>query len=229
MNVGYYSNHSTSQKTRDRQKQERLGEERLNNQGCLMKIIEYNMANDIVVEFQDEFKSKVQTRYSMFQKGEIRNPYHANAFGGMTGNKYPVKVNGKTIKEYSTWHNMLDKCANNDEYTICKEWLFYENFYEWLHEQENFDKWYVGARWNLCNSIVNGNKEYSPELCYLIPYNLKLLLEKLNMIADDIPEYLIEKHKKFTVFKIKQVVKEEFLKKNITNKCYNAIENRLNT
>lgn len=227
--MGYYSNHSTSKETKEKQKQERLGEVRLNNQGCLMKIIEYNMANDIVVEFQDEFKSKIQTRYSMFQKGEIRNPYHSNVFGGMTGNKYPVKVNGKTIKEYSTWHNMLDKCVNNEEYTVCKEWLFYENFYEWLHEQENFDKWYAGVRWNLCNSIVDGNKEYSPEMCYLIPYNLKQLLMRLDINKEDLPEYLIEKHKKFTEFKVKQVAKEELLKGNITSKCYKEIENKLNT
>ena len=227
--MGRYSNHSTSQETRERQKRERLGEERLNNQGCLMKIVEYNMANDIVVEFQDEFKSKVQTRYSMFRQGEIRNPYQLNVSGGMTGNKYPVKVNGKTIKEYSTWHNMLDKCANNEEYIICKEWLFYENFYEWLHKQENFDKWYVGMRWNLCNSIVEGNKVYSPDMCYLIPYNLKQLLIRLDIGKEDLPEYLIEKHKKFTEFKVKQVAKEELLKGNITSECYNAIENKLNT
>lgn len=227
--MGYYSNHNTSKETKERQKRERLGEEQLNNQGCLMKIIEYNMANDIVVEFQDEFKSKIKTKYSMFQSGEIRNPYRPNVVGGMTGNKYPVKVNGKTIKEYSTWYNMLDRCANNEEYTICKEWLFYENFYEWLHKQENFDKWYAGARWNLCNSIVDRNKDYSPEMCYLIPYNLKQLLMRLDINKEDLPEYLIEKHKKFTEFKVKQVAKEELLKGNITSKCYEAIQNKLNT
>lgn len=227
--MGYYSNHSTSKEIRERQKRERLGEERLNNQGCLMKIVEYNMANDIVVEFQDEFKSKIKTKYSMFKNGEIRNPYRSNVVGGMTGNKYPVKVNGKTIKEYFTWYHILDKCANNEEYTICKEWLFYENFYEWLHEQENFDKWYVGVKWNLCNSIVDGNKEYSPEMCYLIPYNLKQLLMRLDINKEDLPEYLIEKHKKFTEFKVKQVVEEELLKGNITSKCYKAIQNKLNT
>lgn len=225
--MGRYSNHSTSQETRERQKRERLGEERLSNQGCLMKIIEYNMANDIVVEFQDEFKAKIKTRYNMFQNGEIRNPYRPNVVGGMTGNKYPVKLNGKTIKEYYTWYNVLEQCANNEEYTICKEWLFYENFYEWLHEQDNFGKWYVGVKWNVCNSIVDGNKEYSPEMCYLIPYNLKQLLDKINIVANDLPEYLIQKHKKFTVFKVKQVAKEELSKGNITNKCYEAIIERL--
>lgn len=225
--MGYHSNHSTSKERREKQKQERLGEERLNNQGCLMKIIKYDKTHNILVEFQDKYKCRVVTRYSEFAKGGVRNPYHPNVFGGMIGNKHPAKINGKTTKEYSTWHNMLEKCANDDEYRICKEWLFYENFYEWLHEQENFDKWYVGARWNLCNTIVDGNKVYSPEMCYLIPYNLKRLLEKLNIVADDLPEYLIQKHEKFTVFKIKQVAKEELSKENITIKCYEAIIQRL--
>ena len=96
-----------------------------------------------------------------------------------------------------------------------------------MHKQENFDKWYIGVRWNLCNSIVDGNKEYSPEMCYLIPYHLKQLLEKLNIVADDLPEYLIQKHEKFTGFKIKQVAKEELSKGNITIKCYEAIIRRL--
>ena len=31
-----------------------IGEEKYNYQGCLMKIIEYNNANNLIVEFQDE-------------------------------------------------------------------------------------------------------------------------------------------------------------------------------
>lgn len=225
--MGYNSNHSTSKEIRERQKQERLGEQLSNNQGCLMKIVEYNDSHNIVVEFQDKHKYRTNTRYKDFIIGGVRNPYHPNVYGGILGVKYSAKVNGKTTKEYSTWHNMLQKCTNDRENIICDEWILYENFYEWLHKQENFDKWFNGVRWNLSNSIVSGNKVYSPEMCYLIPYNLKQLLEKLNIVADDLPEYLIQKHKKFTVFKIKQVAKEEFSKGNITNECYKTIVKRL--
>lgn len=44
----------------------RLGEEKLNNQGCLMKIVEYSKCDDIVVEFQDKYKCRIRTRYSHF-------------------------------------------------------------------------------------------------------------------------------------------------------------------
>jgi hypothetical protein len=53
----------------------RLGEERYNNQGCLMRIIEYNRNNDIIVEFQDEHRAKVHAQYAKFIQGSIRNPY----------------------------------------------------------------------------------------------------------------------------------------------------------
>ncbi len=44
-------------------KKKRIGLEKYNNQNCLMKIIEYNNAIDIVVEFQDKYKAKVHARY----------------------------------------------------------------------------------------------------------------------------------------------------------------------
>lgn len=47
-------------------KNERLGEERYNNSGYLMKIVEYNNANDIVVEFQDDNRFKAKTTYDCF-------------------------------------------------------------------------------------------------------------------------------------------------------------------
>lgn len=50
----------------------RLGEERFNNQGCLMRIVEYNKANDIIVEFQDKYKGKIHTNYKAFLKKRLK-------------------------------------------------------------------------------------------------------------------------------------------------------------
>lgn len=50
---------------------ERLGEIRKNKESLgsyEMKIVEYNKAIDIVIEFQDEHKAKVRTRYGDFKK-----------------------------------------------------------------------------------------------------------------------------------------------------------------
>lgn len=172
-------------------KEERIGEEKLNNQDCLMKIVEYIGADNIVVEFQDEYKAKVKTKYSHFISGSVRNPYFADVFGvGILGDKYPSWKNGKVIKEYATWKRILQRCFDDNyqkvqptykESAICKEWLLYENFYEWLHNQPNFDKWYNGNRWALDKDIlVKGNKLYSPETCCLVPQNVNSLFTKRN-------------------------------------------------
>lgn len=51
----------------------RVNEEKYSNDGCLMKIIEYNSATDIVVEFQDKYHYRVSTSYGNFKKGTIKN------------------------------------------------------------------------------------------------------------------------------------------------------------
>ena len=170
-------------------KKERLYEEKLNNQGSLMKIIEYNKASDIVVEFQDEYKIKVNTIYANFKSGSIRNPYAPTVCGvGISGNKYQIVENKRPTREYNAWLRMLNRCfdenvKNNQptykDVSMCKEWLFFDNFYEWLHSQPNFDKWYNNKRWAVDKDIfVKKNKTYSPEFCCLVPQNVNCLFLK---------------------------------------------------
>lgn len=154
-----------------------------------MKIVEYNNSSDIVVEFQDEYKYRVNNTYSNFKKGCIKNPYHPTLYGvGIIGTKYPVSNNCKNTKEYDMWHSMLQRCfdltykENRPAYkpvTCCHEWLLFEDYYEWLHSQENFEQWYKGKRWAVDKDILNkGNKIYSPDNCCLIPQNVNCLFLK---------------------------------------------------
>lgn len=53
----------------------RIGEKNYNSYGTLMKIIEYNHCENIIIEFQDKYKEKVCTRYDVFKKGQVSNPY----------------------------------------------------------------------------------------------------------------------------------------------------------
>lgn len=171
------------------QKMERLGEERLNKQGCLMKIVEYNKADDIEVEFQDKYKVIVHTNYTQFCEGVVKNPYFPSVFRfGKIGQKYPVSINKKAIKEYDAWRSILIRCFDEREKekhhtyrnaTCCEEWLLYENFYEWLHSQNNFDKWLNGRLWAIDKDIlIKGNKVYAPNTCCLVPDNVNKLFTK---------------------------------------------------
>ena len=168
---------------------EHLQEEKYNNQGCLMKIVEHNKSNDIVVEFQDGHKTRVHSIYGNFKSGSIKNPYYPSVYGvGIIGTKYPRSVNCRNIKEYETWRHILRRCYDSElkgrqptynDVSCCDEWLCYENFYEWLHKQSNFDKWYEGKRWAVDKDIfTKRNKVYSPENCCLVPQNVNCLFLK---------------------------------------------------
>lgn len=250
---------------RPNKQEQRFGEEKLNNQGCLMKIARYNDANDIVVEFQDEYKAMVHASYGNFLTGDIKNPYYPSVYGvGIIGDKYPSRVNKKSIKEYAIWHNMLQRCYDNDiiqkrptykDVVCCKEWLLYENFYEWLHSQENFEQWLNGGRWCLDKDIlVKGNKIYSPETCCLVPIGVNSLFTKRDLHRGDLPigiqrvlkkyrasfntinghtnfpvrstiNEAFEDYKEHKEETIKQVAQEEYIKGNITKRCYEAMMN----
>lgn len=176
----------------------RIGEENLNTQGCLMKIIEYNNSDDIIVEFQDEYKAKVRATYKWFLSGNIKNPYFPEVYGvGMIGNKYPSVINKKQLKEYRAWCSMLCRCFNEKvknrhktykDVTCCEDWLLYENFYEWLHSQDNFEQWLNNNMWAIDKDIlVKGNKLYSPETCCLVPQNVNKLFEKRSLARGNLP------------------------------------------
>lgn len=186
----------------------RLGEEKLNNQGCLMKIIEYIDKNNVIIQFQDKYKAEVHTNYQLFSKGIIKNPYYPSVYTvGIIGNKYPVSINCIKTKEYATWSHMLERCFDKkikDKYptyqniSCCNEWLYYENFYEWLHSQENFDKWYNGKRWSLDKDIIiKGNKVYSPETCCLVPQNVNSLFTKSSTMRGNFPIGVIRRGNRY--------------------------------
>lgn len=170
---------------------DRIGELNHNKQNCLMRIIKYNNNHDIVIEFQDKYMAWVHTSYNHFKKGSVKNPYYPSIYGvGMVGNKCPTFVNGKQIKEYVAWVNMLGRCYSEKhkdkrstykDVTCCKEWLLYENFYEWLHSQKNFDQWLNGEKWSVDKDIlVKDNKIYSPDTCCLVPNAINSIFTKRN-------------------------------------------------
>lgn len=232
--MGNNSNHSTSKKVREQQKRERLGEEKLNKQGCLMKIVEYNKTADIVVEFQDERKTRIKSTYNEFTKGSIKNPYHPTIYGvGCIGKKYHARTSRKIFKEYATWKNMLYRCYGESyglrykthrDATVCEEWLCYENFYDWIHEQSNAENFLKGNNWILNRKIiVKENDIYSPETCCLVPKNVDGLFAKPNLNMEYATESMLRMYKEHMENKIKKVAKEEFVNGNISKQCYNAM------
>jgi len=73
-------------------KEERLGKISTNKQGCTMKIVEYNRAVDIIVEFQDEYKSRVHTAYDCFIRGGVYNKNYRLGNTSVNFQGYNMKV-----------------------------------------------------------------------------------------------------------------------------------------
>ena len=144
-----------------------------------MTIVEYNGYDDIVVQFNDKYKCKVHSKMCHFNSGNIKNPYTPNVYGrGCIGNKYVCKINGKETKEYKEWHSMLMRCfdqklkeyrATYEDVICCEDWLLFDNFYEWIHQQENYNK-VKELSWAVDKDILyKGNKIYSPKTCCIVP------------------------------------------------------------
>lgn len=176
----------------------RLNSKNINIHGEEMIVIEYNNYKDVTVEFQDEFKYRKKTTWKDFESGNVRNPFRKSVFNiGIVGNKYPVKINNILTKEYSTWIHMLRRCYDEKvkkrqpSYTnvkCCEEWLYYPNFVEWLHSQENFEQWKTLYRSALDKDIIKkGNKIYCPEHCCLVPHNVNSLFTKHDSARGNFP------------------------------------------
>ena len=105
------------------QKIDRTGEVGVSNEGCIMKIAEYNNRDDIIIQFEDVYKYRLHTRYGCFKNGECKNPFYPSVCGhgylGVDKNGNVPKSrefkDGKSVctQEYAKWKDMLGRCFDN--------------------------------------------------------------------------------------------------------------------
>ena len=176
---------------------ERLFEESYNNDGDLMKIVEYTKADDIIVEFQDEYKYRKRTTYRYFKNGDIYNPYHKKLCGvGYIGDISKKGISLENTQSYVVWRSMIERCYSQNDYkrqmaksyndcTVCKEW----------HNFTNFNQWYEDNYYSVKNEtmeidkdiLVKGNRVYSPETCCIVPSIVNQILESTKSSRGDCP------------------------------------------
>ena len=89
----------------EKKRQERIGvEKKYNNQGSLMRIVEYYGCHDVLVEFQDEWKYKTHVQMTQFNDGRVKNPYFPTVFNvGVIGELNHI-IGKKPSNEF---HNLL--------------------------------------------------------------------------------------------------------------------------
>ena len=164
-----------------------LDEENINKYGTLMKVIEYNSKNDILVEFQDNHKYVVHTNIQRFRQGRDGNPFDKTVYGkGYLGvGEYQGSIEGVQTSQYKEWRGMLTRCYSNEYHKSYPTYINTQVCEEWLNFQ-NFAKWYEDNYYEVDNQtmhldkdiITKGNKLYCPDKCVFVPHELNLLFTK---------------------------------------------------
>ena len=164
-------------------RQKRIGQQKYNNNGELMEIVDYKNSRDITIKFEDGTIMN-NVNYWNFMNGRVKKYNRPNKY-----NKGVNPVNdGSRTKEYSLWDGIMNRCFSNNKkvqspsylnVTCCNEWLDYKTFCEWLHSQSNWEKCRDGEKWAIDKDIIRkGNKIYSPLYCCLVPHNVNSLFTK---------------------------------------------------
>lgn len=173
---------------------DRIGMIGKNNYGSLMKVVEYNDANDIWVEFESGNRENVT--WQSFCIGNVKNPYDktVHRVGCIGKGKYKSGKNGKITSQYATWNSMLMRCYSEKVHqrqpayrgcSVAEEWHNYQNFAKWYDEN-----YYEVDGEIMCldkDILVKGNKVYSPRTCIFVPQRINRLFVKTNAIRGEFP------------------------------------------
>ncbi len=116
---------------------------------------------------------------------------------GVNDNKYQANKEGKAVKEYKLYCDMLRRCTyeyqqKRSAYTgvSCTDsFKSYTFFYEWCNNQIGFNnKDSKGMDWQLDKDLlVKGNKVYSEDNCVFVPRRINTLLTNRNASRGDWP------------------------------------------
>ena len=157
------------------------------------KIVEYNSCKDVIIEFvKTGYKKSCGNKDVKY--GSVKDKLLPTVLGiGIVGDKYPTKINGKNIKEYRHWFNMLNRCYDENlhlkqpTYIGCRtseNFNHYTYFYEWSNEQVGFrnDGWHLDK-----DLLIKGNVLYSEDTCVFLPNEINSLLIKSDSMRGRYP------------------------------------------
>ena len=183
------------------------------------KILKYNDAKDVEIQFvKTGFETSVQL--TNIRNGEIKDPYLPSVCGvGVSGSRYPYKINGRNTKEYILWKSMLQRCYSDSfknkrpTYKDCKvsdNFKSYEYFYEWCKSQVGFGVEGFELDKDL---LIKGNKVYSENSCVFIPREINSVLIKSEASRGNhlLGVYWSKTNKTFKAMVCKNKGKQEYL------------------
>jgi hypothetical protein len=175
---------------------ERIGTISYNLYSSKMVVIEYNNANDILVNFEETIGSPIRTTWLVFCKGLVKNPYDKSVYdiGYLGEGKYNVSHKGKHTPHYLVWSSMIQRCYSKKRLENAPTYIGCSVVEEW-HNFQNFAAWYdenyyevEGEKMNLDKDIlIKGNNVYSPETCIFVPQKINTLFTNRKLYRGSLP------------------------------------------
>ena len=117
---------------------------------------------------------------------------------GFNDKTKPTWVDGKNVKEYQLWQDMLSRCFSEKLQTRCPTYkgcnvsdnfLHYSFFYDWCQEQIGFGKVDdKGRYWQLDKDLLFvGNKTYSETTCVFVPQEINKFFNEYGNARGEYP------------------------------------------
>lgn len=148
-------------------------------------VTKYISARKVHVRFINTGYETV-TEISKIRNGGVKDRLAPSVFGiGVIGDAL-ISINGKTIKEYALWHNVLLRCYDENFHhktpsylgcSVSNNFRYFPYFKEWCHQQIGFGlKDDNGKLFQLDKDIlIQGNKIYSEDTCVFVPHEINTL------------------------------------------------------
>ena len=211
------------------------------NQGYTVQILEYKSSMEVVIKFLDSWGYITTVTLRNLMKGEVRNPFHPNKFGGFLG---VGKYNGDEYDWlYRIWYNMLMRANGSGYYSKYHDYptSAYDNAYMdqcWLN-YNLFAEWYTAELSKLnpiynyeidkdilypyYSEFTNGKKCYGPNCCVLVPgeLNTTIVANKYYNSFNSEEEFFVYKNEKEK--KIKSMAEAYYKNNGISEVTYLAL------
>lgn len=136
------------------------------------------------------------TEMGKIRNGGVKDRLAPSVFGiGVIGDA-PISINGKTIKEYALWHNVLLRCYDENFHhktpsylgcSVSSNFRYFPYFKEWCSNQVGFNsKDENGELFQLDKDILTqGNKIYSEDTCVFVPQEINTLFTRQRVTEAD--------------------------------------------
>lgn len=170
-----------------------IGSQFITKKSGICTVVEYTNCKDVLVEFECGFRKVCAA--NAIRNGNVKNPYYPSVQGvGYLGEGPYITSKKKILTQESIPRQvMLQRCY--DKKFLLKHPSYEDNYTcDFFHNFQNFAHWcqsaigFMNKSWCLDKDIiVKGNKEYGPDYCSFVPYEINNLLISSKVCRGDYP------------------------------------------